>query len=204
MLSGQSAQGILFDIPGGTGIDGYLPADLDGPAPPAGVGGLFTAVPRSGSAHTIKIYEMDVNWSNPNSSTFSQVGNLGTEPFDTSISSIPQPNGQSLTALSNFTMFRAAYRNVGGQGRMVLNHTVDVGGNRAGVRWYEVRNNGGSGWGIHQQGTYAPSDGLHRWMGSMAMNGQRRHRPRLLGLRDRPLPVDPLHGPDGPTRAAPG
>ncbi len=169
MLAGQTAQAVSFQIPGGTGIDGFLPADLDGPAPPAGVGGLFTAVPGSGQSNTIRIYEMDVNWSSPNSSTFTQVGNLGTQAFDTSIGSVPQPNGQSLDALSNFTMFRAAYRNVGGQQRMVLNHTVDVGGNRAGIRWYEVRNSGG-GWGIHQQGTYAPNDGLHRWMGSIAMN----------------------------------
>ncbi len=169
MLAGQTAQAVSFQIPGGTGIDGYLPADLDGPAPPAGVGGLFTAVPRSGSSNTIKIYEMDVNWSNPSSSTFAQVGSLGTQTFDTSISSIPQPNGQGLDALTNFTMFRAAYRNVGGNQRMVLNHTVDVGNNRAGIRWYEVRNSGG-GWGIYQQGTYAPNDGLHRWMGSIAMN----------------------------------
>ncbi len=169
MLTGQSAQAVIFDIPGGTGIDGYLPADLDGPAPPAGVGGLFTAVPRSGSSNTIKIFEMDVNWSSPNSSTFSQVGNIGTQTFDTSISTVPQPNGQGLDALTNFTMFRAAYRNFNGQQRMVLNHTVDVGNNRAGVRWYEVRSTGGS-WSMYQQGTYAPSDGLHRWMGSIAMN----------------------------------
>ena len=169
MLNGQPAQGVVFDIPGGTGIDGFIPADLDGPAAPNGVGGLFVGIPRSRQANTIEMYEMDVNWSNTSASTFTQVGALRTEAFDTSISSIPQPNGQGLDALTNFTMFRAAYRNFGSDQRMVLNHTVDVGGDRAGVRWYEVRN-GGGGWGIHQQGTYAPSDGLHRWMGSIAMN----------------------------------
>ncbi len=39
----------------------------------------------------------------------------------------------------------------------------------AGVRWYELRNSG-SGWTIHQQGTYAP-DAHNRWMGSIAMDG---------------------------------
>jgi PKD repeat protein len=66
-------------------------------------------------------------------------------------------------------MYRLQYRNFGGHQSMVVNHTVDAGSNHAGIRWYEMRDNGG-GWGIHQQGTYAP-DSDHRWMGSIAMNG---------------------------------
>ncbi len=41
---------------------------------------------------------------------------------------------------------------------MVVCHTVDAGGSRAGMRWYELRNTG-SGWSMFQQGTYAPADG---------------------------------------------
>ncbi|MBK7030203.1 MAG: T9SS type A sorting domain-containing protein [Bacteroidales bacterium] len=37
------------------------------------------------------------------------------------------------------------------------------------IRWYEMRKSG-SNWQIHQQGTYAP-DSLHRWNGSIAMDG---------------------------------
>ena len=67
-------------------------------------------------------------------------------------------------------MFRLAYRNFGTHQSMVLNHTVDANGaDRAGIRWYELRNSG-AGWGIHQQSTWAPADGQHRWMGSIAMN----------------------------------
>jgi len=53
---------------------------------------------------------------------------------------------------------------------IVANHTVDANDskNHAGVRWYELRNSG-SGWAVHQQGTYAP-DSDHRWMGGIAMN----------------------------------
>jgi hypothetical protein len=47
---------------------------------------------------------------------------------------------------------------------------VDVDGtDHAGVRWYELRDSG-AGWGIQQQGTFAP-DSDQRWMGSAAMNG---------------------------------
>ena len=54
---------------------------------------------------------------------------------------------------------------------LVLNHTVDIDGNStAGVRWAELRNTG-SGWFLHQAGTFAPDDRKHRWMGSIAMDG---------------------------------
>jgi len=39
----------------------------------------------------------------------------------------------------------------------------------AGVRWYEIRRIGGT-FSVYQQGTYAPDDGVHRWMGSIAMD----------------------------------
>ena len=51
----------------------------------------------------------------------------------------------------------------------MANHTIDVGSDRAGIRWYELRH-GGSSWALHQQGTFAPDDGVHRWIGSIAMN----------------------------------
>jgi hypothetical protein len=41
----------------------------------------------------------------------------------------------------------------------------------AGVRWYEIRRTNGV-YSVHQQGTYAPGDGVHRWMGSAAMDWQ--------------------------------
>jgi hypothetical protein len=48
---------------------------------------------------------------------------------------------------------------------------VDVDGtDHAGVRWYELRNDG-TGWAIFQQSTYAP-DADHRWIASAAMDGQ--------------------------------
>jgi hypothetical protein len=41
----------------------------------------------------------------------------------------------------------------------------------AGVRWYEIRNTAGT-ISLFQQGTFAPglTDGIHRWMGSIAMD----------------------------------
>jgi hypothetical protein len=66
-------------------------------------------------------------------------------------------------------MYRLQYRVFNGYSAMVVNHSVDAGSNRSGVRWYELRKSTGS-WSIYQQSTYAPSDNNSRWMGSIAMD----------------------------------
>jgi hypothetical protein len=78
---------------------------------------------------------------------------------------------QRLETLTVWPMWRLQFRNFGTHESMVINHTVDANGNDlAGIRWYELRRSGGGAWSIFQQGTYAP-DREHRWMGSIAMDG---------------------------------
>jgi hypothetical protein len=43
---------------------------------------------------------------------------------------------------------------------------------QAGVRWYEIRAPGSATPTVFQQDTFAPSDGVNRWMGSAAMDGR--------------------------------
>ncbi|MEW6758928.1 MAG: carboxypeptidase regulatory-like domain-containing protein, partial [Acidobacteriota bacterium] len=84
---------------------------------------------------------------------------------------IPQPGTtQRLDSLGDRLMYRLQYRNFGSYEAMVVNHSVDVGSGRSGVRWYELRKSGTGPWSIFQQGTYAPTDGLSRWMGSAAQD----------------------------------
>ena len=58
----------------------------------------------------------------------------------------------------------------------MTNQSVSAGtgpnGEVAGIRWYELRDPNGATPVIFQEGTYAPglTDGIHRWMGSIAMN----------------------------------
>ena len=66
-------------------------------------------------------------------------------------------------------MNRLDYRNFGTHQSMVICHTINAGSGRAGTRWYEFRNTGAA-WSLYQEGTYAPADGLYRWMGSIAIN----------------------------------
>ena len=43
--------------------------------------------------------------------------------------------------------------------------------NLSGIRWTELRKNPGANWSLYQEGTYAPDDGLDRYMGSIGMDG---------------------------------
>ncbi|OQY29767.1 MAG: hypothetical protein B6244_02975 [Candidatus Cloacimonetes bacterium 4572_55] len=153
-------------------LRGFLPADLDGPPPPEGTPNYFARI--SGS-NQIQIWEFDVDWDNPENSTFSLQGSVVTAYFDPGMcfgarDCIPQPDiNDGLDAISDRLMYSLQYRNFGEYQTMVVNHTVDVDFDHAGVRWYELRNYD-QGWEVHQQSTFAPDD-QHRWMGSAAMNG---------------------------------
>ncbi len=65
--------------------------------------------------------------------------------------------------------FRLAYRNFKDYESLVTNQSVEATPGVAGVRWYEIRRTG-STYSLHQQGTFAPNDGVHRWMGSIAQD----------------------------------
>jgi hypothetical protein len=72
-------------------------------------------------------------------------------------------------------MYRLAYRNRSGAESLLVNHSVAIGNNKrnqvTSVRWYEVRNPNGNP-SVYQQGTLSTSDGIHRWMGSIASDKQ--------------------------------
>jgi hypothetical protein len=186
MLVGQPARVVFFDLYGvNSNFGGMLPADLDGPPPPAGTPNFFAEVDDSTwipPNDAMRIWEFRADWTNPADSSFGVGGQpnytLNTAAFNllpcvssSSRSCIPQPGtGVKLDSLGDRLVFRLAYRNLGSHQALVVNHTVWAdGSDRAGVRWYEVRN-AGAGWAIHQQGTFAPADGLYRWMGSAAMD----------------------------------
>ena len=178
MLAGHSARIVLFtSFTDNTAGDGLLPSDVDGPPPPAGSPAYFSYVvdgETQGGTDRLGIYAFHVDWSNPPSSTFSGPTVLSPALFNRMCtgtrSCIPQlGTAQGLDIIGDRLMYRLQYRNFGGYQAMVVNHSVDAGSTRAGVRWYEFRNTG-SGWSIYQQSTYAPADGLHRWMGSIAMD----------------------------------
>jgi hypothetical protein len=148
------------------------PADFEGQLPPEGTPN-FIATVNTFSNQQFEIYEFDVDWENPENSTYQLGVSIDPGFFNPSLDGIPQPGTSNrLDALSQMLMYRLAYRNFGTYESMVANHTVNVGGNRAGIKWYEFRKQGTENWSIYQQGVYAPNDDLHRWMGSIAINAE--------------------------------
>src|SRR6185436_1876040 len=82
-----------------------------------------------------------------------------------------------LTSLSDRLMHRLQYRNLGTTESLVTNHTVGapasltLGIFRPGVRYYQLTRSTGA-FTVAEQSTYAPLDGISRWMGSAAVDNQ--------------------------------
>jgi len=166
MLNGNAAQMVFFQNSSATTWS-LLPSDNDGTAPPGGAPNYFTQLRPSGNA--LDVFEFTVDWVTPGNSTFTGPTIIATSPYS-GVNNIPQSGtGTLLDAQDGKAMNRLNYRNFGSHQSMVVCHTIDAGGSRAGMRWYELRNTG-AGWTMFQQGTYAPADGLERWMGSIAIN----------------------------------
>ncbi|MDP2349824.1 MAG: choice-of-anchor J domain-containing protein [Chloroflexota bacterium] len=190
MLAGLSAQQIYFDV-GAVNLNygGALPADLDGPAPPPGTPGYVVEWDDAGwipgdTVDTLRVWRVGVDWTNPASSTFglnaSFDANFKITAADAVVlcpstrACIPQPGtGVRLDEIGDRLMQRLQYRYIGGVGRMTTNLTVDAGGSRAGVRWFQLADPG-TGWAMHDQGTYAGDVGNteNRWMGAAALDVQ--------------------------------
>jgi len=177
--------------------DGLLPADLDGTrqpkedAPAPIVGTQDDNASYGATFDALNIWELSVKWkANPEASiilktqlpvaSFDSIFPCGVVPSvflgqPTGRDCLPQPGitdgGQYLDILSyrQRPTFRLAYRNFGTYESLVTNQSVEALPGVAGARWYEIRRTGGS-YSVYQQGTYAPNDGVNRWMGSIAQD----------------------------------
>ncbi len=170
MLNGLAATAQCFNT--GTTYHSPLAADLDGStAPPAGAPNYIVAL-NNGNSNQLAFFKFHVDWTTPANSTFTGPTNLAVASYARACGGsncIPQPGTtQLLDSLGDRVMHRLRYRNYGTHESLVVNHSVTASG-AVGVRWYELRNPGGSPPTIYQQGTYSP-DATYRWMGSIAMD----------------------------------
>jgi hypothetical protein len=166
---------------------GLLPPDIDGTrrprddAPAPIVGTQDDDYPFCGATFdALNIWELSVKWkANPEASIVLKT-QLPVASFDSVLpcapderDCLPQPGvnpEQFLDARARqLAYFRLAYRNFGRYESLVANQYVEARPGIAGVRWYEIRRTDGT-YSVYQQGTYAPNDGVHRWMGSVAMD----------------------------------
>jgi hypothetical protein len=168
--------------------DGLLPPDVDGKTKPKSdapapiVGTQDDGAGYGGTIDALNIWELNVQWNSQATASLKFAAQLPTAPFDsvfpcapTSRDCLPEPGitnpAQFLDILSyrQRPTYRLAYRNFGTYESYVTNQSVEATPGVAGVRWYEIRRVNGV-YSVYQQGTYAPGDGVHRWMGSAAMD----------------------------------
>jgi len=177
--------------------DGLLPAYIDGKQKPM----TDTAVPLVGTQDdggpygatfdAINIWDLLVKWRSTPIATLSLNTQLPTAAFDSiypcgvvpgslppsSRDCLPEPgitDGSRFLDILSYRQrptWRLAYRNFKAYEALVTNQSVEATPGVAGVRWYEIRRTGAT-YSLFQQGTYAPADGVHRWMGSIAQDQQ--------------------------------
>ena len=176
-------------LPGVTGGPGFFvstPVDWTGQNPPpmdAKPMILRLSDDAWGSVSTedaIEVYELDIDWDSPGNTSFTGT-TVFTAPFNTAacaapgsgFACIPQLNGGGIDGIPETIMHQVHYRNFGSYEVMVLNFLVNAGGANiiAGIRWMEMRRMPGGNWEVYQEGTFAPADGKHRFMGGICMDG---------------------------------
>jgi hypothetical protein len=171
MLTGGALNEVHFDISANSYDEVILPANLRGTPPPAGSPNFFVAMDDNYlGTDVLHLWKFAVNWANLANSKFTGPTNLPTASFTPFLSNVPQPGTSAqLDSLGDRLMMQLQYRNLNGTESLWVNHTVNAGTGASGIRWYEIRNPNGSP-AIYQQGTYAPTDGAYRWMGSLAVD----------------------------------
>ncbi|MBI3175430.1 MAG: S-layer homology domain-containing protein [Chloroflexi bacterium] len=184
MLLGQHTAALIYlDVKSNSTLHRMLPADLDGYPPASDTPGLFVQMNddnRGDTADQLEIWQLIPDWTNY-IVAWGEAKTLAVSAFNSKFTCqnaspfndcIPQPGVTSdkyLDVVSDRLMFRAQYRYLNGEGNLVLNQTVNVGSDKAGLRWYHLQTNAISGWEVADQGTYAP-DSDNRWLGSAAMD----------------------------------
>ncbi len=175
--------------------DGLLPADIDGESQPKSdasipvIGTQDDGGPYGAPSDALNVWELSIKWLSSPVAAIAFRGSLPVASFDSIFpcgvvpgsqppsarDCLPEPgvtDGSRYLDILSYRQrptWRLAYRNFGGYETMVTNQSVEALPGVAGVRWYEIRRTNGQ-YSVFQQGTYAPNDGVHRWMGSIAMD----------------------------------
>ncbi|WP_051568624.1 T9SS type A sorting domain-containing protein [Crocinitomix catalasitica] len=168
------------DLPDGD-FRSHLPADADGPNEPEIDEPCYFFVVQDDSfdgvdVDHIKVLKATVNWDAPETSTITISQSLTTAPFNSVFSGTyadirQRGTSQKLDPINSILMYRAQYRRFDGYNTIVLSQTVDVDDtDRAGVRWYELRDNNTETWSIYQQGTHSPDEENSRWISGISMD----------------------------------
>ncbi len=182
MISGNpSAQAVIMSLPGANsfGFKSPLPADADGDLPPAGTPCYFFNLEDDAmtgvSQDQIEVWEMTCDWTNTANTQVVTSQQIPLSSFNSYFSggwsNIAQPGtSQGLDAIMGVIMFRAQHMRWTGYNTILLSFAANLGSNRSGIRWVELRDANDGNWTVYQEGTYAPDATKSRWMSSIGMD----------------------------------
>lgn len=191
MLAGLPAQVVIFPIPQASGngctgsgpcYDSVEPSDMDGLTPPPVGEPAFFVLPNDDeffqgngggtpdpTQDFYNIWQFHVDWTTPANSTFTGPVLVPSPEFDVNLLQVPQGSGGELLDALYIDHYRLVYRNFGDHEGLYIAYTVATGDGRDGVRWAEIRDPAGSP-SLFQSGTFAPADGVYRWMPSLGVD----------------------------------
>ncbi len=190
--------------------DGLLPPDVDGKTKPKSdapapiVGTQDDDYPYGATFDALNIWELKVLWNSKPDASLNFAAQLPVAEFDSnfpcgtvprlhsaardhksrSVSWISCPTDSALPTVSH-TAISEPMRPLSPTNPLRQRPGL------AGVRWYEIRRVNGV-YSLYQQGTYAPDDGVHRWMGSIARTRKATWRWVTVCERRGCLPRHPL------------
>ena len=185
MLAGGAAGFVQFTILPDDNVDRFAfslqPGHLEGPTlPPAGTCETYIQAfdtetwGNVGDTDGYRTWSFCVDFDTPANSTLTENALVAAGiDFDSNLCDygpcVPQPNGQLLDTLSQFTMYRFAVRDVNGSLSGVISHNVDIRTNQAGVQWAQFDMSGAAP-SLADIGQLKVRDRLHRWMASSSQD----------------------------------
>ncbi|MDP2721911.1 MAG: GEVED domain-containing protein [Bacteroidales bacterium] len=188
MLLGNAAQFVGFPLTGISTSGFYSPQFFNvsnNDLPPAGNATVVYMQDDAWSGVStdhLKLWSVNVDWTDIANSTISAPAEIITTPFISvfdggSFSNVPQPSGPDQDVLQATIMNQAQYRRFPDHNSAIFNFVVDTDGSgaeMAGIRWFELRQaNDSDPWTLYQEGTYiSPYNNKHAFSGSMVMDGQ--------------------------------
>jgi hypothetical protein len=193
MLAGAPTTSIRFTLPAlleAPRSTRLLPGHFEGgDTPPAGFPNpLFRTVEAAqdpgNPTDRLEVHHYHVDFAVPANSTFTLESTIGISDFSfpdctnpvPPRSCVPQPNTTNkVDALPGRSIVQSSLRHDKDAGLLTMTDTEaeDAGGGVWGQRWWRLTlglDTVEGGWSLAEEGLYSP-DAVHRWMGSIAMNG---------------------------------
>jgi hypothetical protein len=169
--SGAALHQVVVDV-GSPDYFSLLPSNLRGTAPPAGSPNYL--VSESTGAFEFEVWKFHPDYTG-NGTTFTGPTNVAQANYTYAPLTVPEPSpGNGLDTVSDRLMMQNQYRNLSGAESIWVNHTVKMGPTGpVGIQWAQLSVTGGSVSATPlQQQIYGDvgSDGVGRWLGSLAVD----------------------------------